>query len=90
MNKDPNPPGDITQKPGSTGRAIEGRLTPSDAHEFNNMVAVIKLYAQLGLRNPTVNEELKETFRVILEQSAAARKLIDKIMEAGNHQSSEK
>ncbi len=53
MNKDPNPPGDITQKPGSTGRAIEGRLTPSDAHEFNNMLAVIKLYAQLGLRNPS-------------------------------------
>lgn len=89
MNKDPNPAGDSTHNPGSSGPVIEGRLTPSDAHDFNNMVAVIKLYAQLGLRNPSANQELKDSFRIILEQASTAKKLIDKIMEAGGRKSSE-
>ena len=89
MNKDPNPPGDSTYKPESSDSVIEGRLTPSDAHDFNNMVAVIKLYAQLGLLNPSANQELKDSFSIILEQASTAKKLIDKIMEAGGRNSSE-
>ena len=88
MNKDPNPPGDSTYKPGSSDPVIEGRLTPSDAHDFNNMVAVIKLYAQLGLHNPSADQQLKDSFRIIIEQASEAKKLIDTIMEAGERKSS--
>jgi len=42
------------------------------AHDLNNLLAVIKLYAQLGMRDPTASESLKESFHYILDQADEA------------------
>jgi hypothetical protein len=89
MNKKHISPGNTENTEGSAFPDGAGRLSPGDAHQFNNMIAVIKLYAQLGLRNPTANEELKESFHIIHDQASKAILLIDKVMEGGQQTSSE-
>jgi PAS domain S-box-containing protein len=51
------------------------------AHDFNNIMAVIKLYAQLGLRDPLAGDQMKENLTIILEQAAAANQLMGHLAE---------
>lgn len=69
--------------------ATNSFLTSDVAHDLNNIMAVIKLYAQLGLRHPTVDKQLSENFNIILDQVAAAKRLIGKVTDAGGRSSAE-
>lgn len=45
------------------------------AHDLNNHLAVIKLYAQLGLRQEGLSEDLKEGFEIILGELKKIKEL---------------
>lgn len=47
-------------------------------HDLNNHLAVIKLYAQLGLRHPDLAPDLKEGFEIVMEQLSEIKDLMDK------------
>lgn len=49
-----------------------GRIPSNQIHDLKNILAVIKLYAQLGLRSDGVPEELQEGLRIILDQAGKA------------------
>lgn len=91
MKKNQNHPGTTADKTGSDQLLnISNNFPAGIVHDLNNTLAVIKLYAQLGLRNPSGNEELKETFSIILDQVSTAKQLIDKIIDSTRHIAAEK
>jgi signal transduction histidine kinase len=52
------------------------------AHDLSNLIAVIKLYAQLGLRDPSARESLKENLKIILDQADTAIRLTENMKKA--------
>ena len=48
---------------------------PENVHDLNNHLAVIKLYAQLGLRQSGLSEDLKEGFEIILGEIEKIRRV---------------
>jgi two-component system cell cycle sensor histidine kinase/response regulator CckA len=63
--------------------AALGKLAAGIAHDFNNIMAVIALYAQLGLSAPDLSPKLHERLRVISEQARRASDLIQQILDFG-------
>src|SRR5512133_1275497 len=51
------------------------------AHDLNNFLAVIKLYAQLGIRDPSTGESTVENMRFILDQADQAIKYVSSLKE---------
>jgi PAS domain S-box-containing protein len=51
------------------------------AHDLNNFLAVIKLYAQLGIRDPSTGESAVENMRFILDQADQAIKYVSRLKE---------
>jgi len=84
MKENQNRPEKKKDKTGSDPLLNKNNIFPVGlAHDFNNMMAVIKLYAQLGLRNPSINDEMKENLNIILDQAAMAKRLIDQMTDVG-------
>jgi two-component system cell cycle sensor histidine kinase/response regulator CckA len=63
--------------------AALGKLAAGIAHDFNNIMAVIVLYAQMGLRLPDLPPKLRERLVVISQQAARATDLIQQILDFG-------
>jgi two-component system cell cycle sensor histidine kinase/response regulator CckA len=60
-----------------------GKLAAGIAHDFNNIMAVIVLYAQMGLRLPELPSDLRERLTIISQQAARATDLIQQILDFG-------
>ena len=60
------------------------------AHDLNNIMAVIKLYAQLGLRDPSAGEAMHETLNIILDQAGSAISYINRLSESLKESDEEK
>jgi PAS domain S-box-containing protein len=58
-----------------------GQLAAGMAHDFNNIMAVVALYAGLSLRAPDLPEEVRERLQTIGEQAYRASHLIDQILD---------
>ncbi len=56
----------------------DSRLSREMAHDLNNNLAVIKLYAQLAMQHTTVDEELIEQLKVMLDQADEAIGMIER------------
>ena len=52
------------------------------AHDLNNIMAVIKLYAQLGIRDATAGEAMIENLKIILDQAGSAISYINRLNES--------
>jgi two-component system cell cycle sensor histidine kinase/response regulator CckA len=63
--------------------AALGKLAAGIAHDFNNIMAVIVLYAQMGLRLPDLPPKLRERLGVISQQAQRATDLIQQILDFG-------
>jgi two-component system cell cycle sensor histidine kinase/response regulator CckA len=63
--------------------AALGKLAAGIAHDFNNIMAVIVLYAQMGLGDPDLPPKLRERLGVISEQARRATDLIQQILDFG-------
>jgi PAS domain S-box-containing protein len=58
-----------------------GQLAAGIAHDFNNIMAVIVLYAQMGLRVPDLPTKLRERLEIITQQANRATELIQQILD---------
>jgi two-component system cell cycle sensor histidine kinase/response regulator CckA len=58
-----------------------GQLAAGMAHDFNNIMAVIALYAGLSLRASDLPEEMRERLQTISEQAYRASSLIQQILD---------
>jgi two-component system cell cycle sensor histidine kinase/response regulator CckA len=58
-----------------------GQLAAGMAHDFNNIMAVIALYAGLSLRAPDLSENVRERLRTINKQAHRASQLIQQILD---------
>jgi two-component system cell cycle sensor histidine kinase/response regulator CckA len=58
-----------------------GQLAAGMAHDFNNIMAVVALYAGLSLRAPGLPEEVRERLQTIGEQAYRASRLIQQILD---------
>ena len=58
-----------------------GRLAAGMAHDFNNIMAVIALYAGLSLRDSDLPEKVRERLLTIGEQAHRASQLIQQILD---------
>jgi two-component system cell cycle sensor histidine kinase/response regulator CckA len=58
-----------------------GQLAAGMAHDFNNIMAVIALYAGLSLRASDLSEEMRERLQTISEQAYRASSLIQQILD---------
>ena len=58
-----------------------GQLAAGMAHDFNNIMAVVALYAGLSLHTPDLPEELRERLQTIGEQAHRASRLIQQILD---------
>jgi two-component system cell cycle sensor histidine kinase/response regulator CckA len=63
--------------------AALGKLAAGIAHDFNNILAVIVLYAEMGLRLPDLPARLRERLEVISQQAKRATGLIQQILDFG-------
>jgi two-component system cell cycle sensor histidine kinase/response regulator CckA len=61
--------------------ATVGQLAAGMAHDFNNIMAVVALYADLSLRAPDLPEEVRERLQTIGEQAHRASRLIQQILD---------
>jgi two-component system cell cycle sensor histidine kinase/response regulator CckA len=61
--------------------ATVGQLAAGMAHDFNNIMAVIVLYAGLSLHAPDLPEEMRERLQTIGEQAHRASSLIQQILD---------
>jgi len=61
--------------------ASVGQLAAGIAHDFNNIMAVIVLYAQMGLRLPDLPPKLRERLTTISRQAEHATDLIQQILD---------
>lgn len=50
---------------------------PGLAHDLRNIMAVIRLYAQLGLQDDSAGKTIKEFLRIIADQAASANELVE-------------
>jgi two-component system cell cycle sensor histidine kinase/response regulator CckA len=58
-----------------------GQLAAGMAHDFNNIMAVVALYAGLSLRAPDLPDEVRERLQTIGEQAYRASNLIQQILD---------
>jgi two-component system cell cycle sensor histidine kinase/response regulator CckA len=58
-----------------------GQLAAGMAHDFNNILAVITLYADLSLRASDVSEKVRERLQIIDGQARRASYLIEQILD---------
>lgn len=63
--------------------AAVGQLAAGIAHDFNNIIAVIVLYAQMGLRTPELPPDLERRLQTISTQARLATDLIQQILDFG-------
>jgi PAS domain S-box-containing protein len=61
--------------------AALGQLAGGVAHDFNNRLASIVLYAQMGLRRPNLPPTLQNGLETILEESQRAADLVQQILD---------
>ncbi|MFP4394139.1 MAG: PAS domain S-box protein [Anaerolineales bacterium] len=61
--------------------AAVGQLAAGIAHDFNNIMAVVVLYAQLGLRTPNLPPKIGERLQIISQQAKRATDLIQQILD---------
>ena len=63
--------------------AVIGQLAAGVAHDFNNILAVITLYAQLILRSPELPDATQQRLTTIEQQTKRAADLIQQILDFG-------
>ena len=63
--------------------AAVGQLAAGIAHDFNNILAVITLYIDMSLHNPTLPPVLKDRLEVINRQTKRAADLVQQILDFG-------
>jgi PAS domain S-box-containing protein len=61
--------------------AAVGQLAAGIAHDFNNIIAIIGLYAELGLNTPNLDRKVAERFEMIEQQTDRAARLTQQIMD---------
>jgi len=61
--------------------AAIGRLVGGVAHDLNNLITTIILYAQMGLSKRDLPPELKQVFETILSESQQATQLMQQILD---------
>ena len=61
--------------------AAVGQLAAGLAHDFNNIISVVLLYAELLLQSPTRSEQDVERLRTITQQGQRAAQLIQQILD---------
>ena len=61
--------------------AAVGQLAAGIAHDFNNIMAIIILYAQLGLRRATLPTALRHRLEIIEQQAKRATDMIQQILD---------
>jgi len=61
--------------------AAVGQLAGGVAHDFNNILASITLYAQMSLSRPGLAPETRSALEIILEESHRAADLTDQILD---------
>ncbi len=61
--------------------AAVGQMAAGIAHDFNNIMAVVVLYAQLGLRTPDLPPKISERLQIISQQAKRATDLIEQILD---------
>ncbi len=61
--------------------AVVGQLAAGISHDFNNIMAVIKLYAQIGMRKKGIPPDMKDALGIILDQAGAANRLTEQVMD---------
>ncbi len=68
--------------------AAVGQLAAGIAHDFNNIMAIIVLYAQMGLQTAAdadISPKLRERLEVISQQANRATDLIQQILDFSRH-----
>ncbi|MHB1319902.1 MAG: GAF domain-containing protein, partial [Anaerolineae bacterium] len=63
--------------------AAVGQLAAGIAHDFNNILAVIVLYAQMGLRDRALPDQFRTYIQTISEQAHHAASLVQQILDFG-------
>ncbi len=63
--------------------ATVGQMAAGLAHDFNNIMSIIALYAHQDLRNPDLPAEYRDHFEIITQQTNRARDLIQQILDFG-------
>lgn len=61
--------------------AAVGQMAAGIAHDFNNILAVILLYAEMGMSTPNLPHRLNERLNIIARQSHMAANLIQQILD---------
>jgi PAS domain S-box-containing protein len=61
--------------------AAVGQLAAGIAHDFNNIIAIIGLYAELGLSAPDLDQKIADRFEMIEQQADRAAQLTQQIMD---------
>jgi PAS domain S-box-containing protein len=61
--------------------AVVGQLAAGVAHDFNNIMAAITLYAQLVMNSPDLPAHLYKRMKVIVEQSGRSTQLVQQILD---------
>ena len=61
--------------------AVVGQMAAGVAHDFNNIVASITLYAQLVLRVPDLPADVQKRIEAIVTQSGRAANLVQQILD---------
>jgi len=61
--------------------AAVGQLASGIAHDFNNIMAIIVLYAQMGLRATDTSPRLRERLEIVTQQARRATDLIQQILD---------
>ena len=81
---------DITQQRDTARRiqlqdrmAAVGQLAAGIAHDFRNIMAVVVLYLQMGMRMPDVPPAYRDKLQVALRESRRATDLIQQILDFG-------
>ncbi len=63
--------------------AAVGQLAAGIAHDFNNILAVIVLYAQMGLQDKSLPTRLRSYIATIFDQAHHAASLVQQILDFG-------
>ena len=61
--------------------AAIGQMAAGIAHDFNNIMAVVVLYAQLGMRTPNLPPKIGDRLQIISQQAKRATDLIEQILD---------
>jgi signal transduction histidine kinase len=61
-----------------------GKMAGSVAHDFNNFLSVIMGHAELGLMNPSADEDLRHDLQLILDTTLKAARLTAQLRDYGS------